>query len=87
MQRSEIVAAIDKELATLRQVRDLLSSSSGVAVLAEKAGITSVHKTAIKTTGKKKRVMSAEARARIGLAQKRRWAKQRKTEAVPAEKK
>lgn len=74
MQRAEIIAAIDEELSTLQRVRELLnapSSANGIRALAEKAAAK---------PGRKRRVMSPEARARIGLAQKRRWAKQRKSE-------
>ncbi len=80
MQRSEILAAIDQELSTLRRVRDLLTTSNptvGLKALAAK--VTAA-------PGRKRRVMSAEARARIGLAQKRRWAKQRKAGATTGEK-
>jgi hypothetical protein len=78
MQRSEILSAIDQEISTLRRVRELLQSSgssTGIKAIAEKVA-----------PGRKRRVMSAEARARIGLAQKRRWAKQRKAESAVGDK-
>jgi hypothetical protein len=60
MQISDIVAALDSEILRLRQVKALLSDST--------------------TNGKapsapKKHHLSAEARARIAVAQKKRWAK------------
>lgn len=76
MQRAEIIAAIDSELSNLQRVRELLNSSTGAKSIAVKV--------AAAPSGKR-RVMSAEARARIGLAQKKRWAKQHK--AAAAEKK
>ncbi len=76
MQRSEIISAIDQELSTLRRVRELLQSSGS------SEGFKAIAETVTSTKGRKRRTMSAEARARIGLAQKRRWAKQRKAESV-----
>jgi hypothetical protein len=63
MQINDIVAALDSEILRLEQVRALLSSST--------------------TNGKaqstpKKHHLSAEARARIAAAQKKRWAKVKK---------
>ena len=78
MQRSDIIAVIDQELSTLQRVRELLNSSNGFKVYAAKTGVAPV---------RKRRVMSADARARIGLAQKRRWAKQHKAEAAAGDKK
>jgi len=78
MQRAEIIAAIDEELSKLQRVRELLNSSNGYKALAAKAGVA---------PAAKKRVMSAEARNRIALAQKKRWAKQRKAAAAAQDKK
>lgn len=82
MQRSEIVAAIDEELSTLRRVRELLNNSSGSSTglqeLAAKVAVAPKQR-------RKRRVMSEEARARIGLAQKRRWARQHKAESSAGE--
>jgi hypothetical protein len=80
MQRSEIISAIDEELSTLRRVRDLLQSSDS------SAGIKAIAEKVTSTGGRKRRVMSPEARARIGLAQKKRWAKQRKAESATGDK-
>jgi hypothetical protein len=70
MDRSQILESIDEEIAKLERVRELLSSSKAPALL---------HVNGLKAaTGRKKRVLSEEARNRIAQAQKRRWAKQRK---------
>lgn len=74
MDRNEIIASIDEEISRLERVRELLHSSNGHQIGAGKSD-----------QGRKKRVLSEEARRRIAQAQKRRWAKQRK-EAAPAAK-
>jgi hypothetical protein len=66
MNTNEIVDAIDKEIARLQQVRSLLAGSQ-VPVRPAKT-----------MRRAKKRVMSAEGRARIAAAQRARWAKQKK---------
>lgn len=64
MDTTQLVSALDAELDILHQVKALLSgTTSGVARRGRPP--------------KKKRVLSAEARARIAAAQKRRWAKQK----------
>jgi hypothetical protein len=66
MNTNDIVDAIDREIARLQQVRNLLGGSQGKVASA-------------KTIRRpKKRVMSAEGRARIAAAQRARWAKQKK---------
>ena len=68
MTREELVAAVDEEISRLEKVRALLQSGGS------KIG---------STFGKprKKRVLSADARARIAAAQRRRWAKQKAAQA------
>ncbi len=65
MTREELVAAVDEEINRLEKVRALLQTSGGPRIGS--------------ATGKprKKRVLSADARARIAAAQRRRWAKQK----------
>jgi hypothetical protein len=75
MNREQIIAAIDEEIGKLHQVRRLLQSASGHQFLA------------VAKAGKKKRVLSPEARQRIAQAQKRRWAKQKKEAAAASAKK
>jgi hypothetical protein len=60
MNTAELLAGIDEEIARLQQVRSLLAGGG--------AGVG--HGRA-----RKKRFMSADARARISAAQKKRWAK------------
>ena len=67
MNTAELLAGIDEEIARLQQVRTLLGGGGG-------------HPAAFSARKwhKRKRVLSADARARIAAAQKRRWAKQKK---------
>jgi hypothetical protein len=63
MQINEIIAALDSEIVRLQQVKALLSGS-----------ITTGHA----SSAPKKHHLSAEARAKIAAAQKKRWAKAKK---------
>lgn len=65
MNTTELLSAIDTEIATLRQARALLIGDDG-------------HRAA---PGPKlaKRIMSAEGRARIAAAQRKRWEAQKGT--------
>jgi hypothetical protein len=65
MALAEIIAGLDEELSRLQLVRALLAGSNG-------------HITT-KRGPRKKHVMSAEARKRIGDAQRKRWATWKKT--------
>jgi hypothetical protein len=79
---SEILASIDRDIAQLKQARELLTagSSRGKAIgRPKKAGA----KAAIaKTVRRKKRTLSPEGRRRIAEAQKQRWAAQKKATAA-----
>lgn len=70
MDHQLIISALDAEIARLREVRAILVKD-GVTI-----GVIG-RKGAKKVAAKKpvKRVLSAEARARIATAQKKRWAK------------
>jgi hypothetical protein len=68
-----ILAQIDSEIARLSQARKLLATLGNAASTA--AGKTK--KTAAKGKGRKKHVLSPEARKRIADAQRKRWAAQR----------
>jgi hypothetical protein len=77
---SDILAAIDQEIAQLQQARALLSG--GVAPVAKrKAGrprkTAAVTVPAAKPAKKKKRNLSPEGRKRIAEAVKKRWAAQK----------
>lgn len=65
MTTTKIIAAIDAELARLKQAKTLLNAVSSGAP---------------KTAMKVKRNISPEARARIAAAQKKRWAAQKRSE-------
>ncbi len=67
MNREQIIAAIDDEIARLEQVRKLLQHANSNQLLRTR--------TAAKPA--RKRVLSADARQRIAAAQKRRWAAQK----------
>jgi hypothetical protein len=83
MNISDIVVAIDTEIAQLQKVKTLLSDASTTAK--RKPGrpirVTSPNKATsfnpVEFAGKpeKRRTMSAEGRAKIGAAQRARWAK------------
>jgi hypothetical protein len=61
MNTTELLSAIDSEIARLQEARALLAGQDGHAPRGRKPA--------------KKHNMSADARARIGAAQKARWAK------------
>jgi len=70
-----ILALIDAEIASLTQVRSLLARAGKISV----KGTGLKTKKAAKATkkGRKRRVLSAEARKRIADAQRKRWAAQK----------
>ena len=59
----DLITGIDAEISRLQQARKLLSGNINIR--------TGTHK-------RKRATLSAEARARISAAQKKRWAQQRK---------
>jgi len=63
MDTAQLISEIDSEISRLQQVRALLSGV-GSAINAK--------------SPRKRRTLSAEARARIAAAQKLRWAKQKR---------
>jgi hypothetical protein len=67
MSREELVAAVSEEISRLEKVRALLQGG----------GASRVPTSSFGNRPRKKRVLSADARARIAAAQKRRWAKQK----------
>ncbi len=68
-----LISEIDAEIARLTQVRYLLAGSEGGASFRYGANRVTAN-----ASPRKKRVLSAEARKRIGDAQRKRWAKQKK---------
>jgi hypothetical protein len=73
MSIENIIAALDHEVNRLQQARRLLSTLGST---------TSPHAATVtkSATKKRKHNMSAEARKRIGDAQRKRWAKQKKAQ-------
>jgi hypothetical protein len=73
---ADIVRALDEEIARFQEVRNLLLTG-GVGVSSR--GATSIQYGANLTKpARKRKPLSAAARARISAAQKKRWAKQKK---------
>lgn len=83
MKVDEILAGIDAEIARLQQARTLLAGDQPRR--GRPKGSTSAKKsstsTAAKSTGRKKRRLSAEGRKRIAEAMRKRWAERKKTAA------
>jgi hypothetical protein len=69
-----ILAQIDEEIAKLTQIRSLLATTGTVA---RKVAEPKAKKAPAKAKGKKRRVLSPEARKRIADAQRKRWAAQK----------
>jgi hypothetical protein len=75
MQASELIAAIDLEIARLERARALLADSgTGPVHRGRQAGVLSGFGASV-TPLKKRRTISATGRARIAAAQRARWAK------------
>jgi len=66
MDTTELLSAIDSEIAALKQARALLAGQDGYRTPHIASGL------------KKRHTMSAEGRARIAAAQRKRWAKQKR---------
>jgi hypothetical protein len=74
MRTADIIAALDKEIAQLKQVRGLLSGhETGIGRIKTRVGGETGNGSVTR-----KRVLSPEARKRIADAQKKRWAKAKK---------
>jgi hypothetical protein len=69
-----ILAQIDEEIAKLTQIRNLLTNT---AAIARKVPGSKATKAPAKSKGKKRHVLSPEARKRIADAQRKRWAAQK----------
>jgi hypothetical protein len=66
---TEIITELDAEIARLEQVRKLLSSGRNIQI---------GRLVAKKSSSRKKRVLSVEARKKIADAQRKRWAGKKK---------
>ena len=69
-----ILAALDAEIARLQEARNALAGLSGGKRRGRPSASTSPNK-----TNMKKRTLSADAREKIAAAQRKRWAKQKKS--------
>jgi hypothetical protein len=81
MTREEMITALNGELDRLERVRAVLQKSKShkfapTGKLIQTA-VAQVRKSAGKSAGEPKRVLSPEARKRIAQAQKKRWARQK----------
>ena len=74
MSIDSILALIDAEIASLTQVRTLLSSAGKVAAKVTKRKTKKAKKAKKAAKARKRRVLSPEARKRIADAQRKRWA-------------
>ena len=74
MNKEEIIQHIDAEISRLTQARNLLANAARPVARSLAMAVLAPPKP--RGPGKK-RTISAEGRARIAAAQKRRWAKQR----------
>jgi len=72
-----IIALIDAEIARLKEVRALLSTTSSVATRIAAPKAKKAKAAAAPKTRKKRRPLSPEARKRIAEAQRKRWAAQK----------
>jgi hypothetical protein len=77
MNTTDILSLIDAEIASLKQARALLDSTS--ADIIKKGPGRPAKSIAAAPKSRKKSKMSPEGRARIAAAQKKRWAAQKKT--------
>lgn len=68
MNKASVVAFLDAEIERLQEARNLLSGNSGSTRNGSGRNASS------NAGGRRRRRMSAEARRRISLAQKKRWA-------------
>lgn len=72
MSIAEIVKELDAEIARLQEAKHLLSGLSG------NGSASGMRHPSAAAAGRKRRVLSPEARQRIAEAQRKRWAAQKK---------
>jgi len=72
---TDIVRALDEEIARLQQVRELLAGGGAVS---SRSATSFQHGANLTKPARKRKPLSAAARAKISAAQKKRWAKQKK---------
>ncbi len=79
MNRTEMIAVIDQELANLVQAKELLRKSKSEKLISRLSKVKPVA-----GTRAKRRPLSEEARQKIAAGQKKRWAKLRRALASAA---
>jgi hypothetical protein len=72
---TDIVRALDEEIARLQQVRELLAGGGAVS---SRSATSFQYGANLTKPARKRKPLSAAARAKISAAQKKRWAKQKK---------
>jgi hypothetical protein len=77
MGMAEILSSIDREIAQLKQARELLAAGASRGKSAGNSKRVAIRSTA-KAAKRKKRVLTPEGRKRIAEAQKHRWEAQKK---------
>ena len=73
MNTTSLISELDKQIARLREARNLLAEQAGMP--ARKGRLARA-----KAAAPRQRVLTAEARAKMAAAQKRRWAAYRKAQ-------
>jgi hypothetical protein len=71
---AEVLSSVDEEIDRLKQVRALLLGGGSSVGHGRRGAFAAVKE----PKARKKRTMSAEGRARIAEAQRKRWAKQKR---------
>jgi hypothetical protein len=86
MDTATLISQIDAEIAKLQLARQALVAISTTGTPAKRPGRPAKNATpvSVPVSVPKKRTMSAEARARIAAAQKRRWATHKRIAKNPA---
>jgi hypothetical protein len=74
MSKAEILSSLDEEIQRLQRVRELLSEESEGGKSANASNHAVRKESGTRILRRKRRHMSAEARAKIAAAQKKRWA-------------
>jgi len=72
MNKASVLAFLDAEIERLQEARQLLSGGSGSARNGSRHSVS--------RGGRKRRQMSEEAKRRISLSQKKRWAARKKAQ-------
>jgi len=77
MDENSILAAIDEEITKLQRVRALLADATSIS---SRRGVGRPKGSVSAANSQTRRTLSAEARARIAAAQRKRWAASKKSQ-------